>query len=206
MSQHHQSLLNQSLLHSLKKNEQDSIDQLYVNSVIAGIRETSTQENRGQLWESLHRSLLQLKASRAALQAVAGMSGGGPSDLDILKDETRQLFHQLQEECRSFDGNWVTEVTATATTTAAAAPPPSVPIATNPPSSLSLSAINPVPQQHQGSSMLNTTGLSILDQVLGSTTSSNPNPKHLPLPASKMSEDVWSTRERHLLAENLVRT
>ena len=61
MSQHHQSLLNQSLLHSLKTNEQDSIDQLYVNSVIAGIRETSAQENRGQLWESLHRSLLQLK-------------------------------------------------------------------------------------------------------------------------------------------------
>ena len=92
--------MNQSLLHSLETTQQDSIDQLYVNSVIANIRETSSHENRGRLWESLHKSLLQLKASRAALESVA--AAGGAAELIVLKHETKQLFIQLKKECREF--------------------------------------------------------------------------------------------------------
>jgi hypothetical protein len=98
-------LLNESFLKSLETDNPNAIDTLYVNTVVASIRNSGTAaENRGILWENLHKSLLQLKSSRAALESVA--EAEGDADLETLKTETRVLFDRLKQECSSFAGDW----------------------------------------------------------------------------------------------------
>ena len=96
-------LLNDSFLKSLQTDNPDAIDTLYVNSVVATIRRSTAAQNRGILWESLHKSLVQLMSSRAALQSVAEQAGG--EDLETLKSETRVLFDRLKRECSEFAGD-----------------------------------------------------------------------------------------------------
>jgi hypothetical protein len=95
----------------------EKIDEIYVNSVVAHIRETSIEgTSRGLLWESIHKCLLQLKGCKAALESVA--SAGGDADLDVLKEETKQLFYKLKQECRDFSSGKWEMLTSTANSTA----------------------------------------------------------------------------------------
>ena len=103
MPARNQALLNATLVASTAATV--DLDSLYVNSVVHSIRaEGMGGAARGKLWESLHRALLGIRTSKAALQAVAS-AGGAALGGDVLKEETRELFHSLRDECANF-GTW----------------------------------------------------------------------------------------------------
>eukprot|EP00946_MAST-07B_sp_MAST-7B-sp1_P004506 g4506.t1 len=103
MPSKNQALMDETLLQSAAP--EVDLDALYVNSVVHSIRAQGTGGvARGKLWESLHRALLGLRSSKAAMRAVAS-AGGASHGGDILKEETRQLFYKLCDECSNF-GNW----------------------------------------------------------------------------------------------------
>jgi len=185
-----QSLLNQSLLKSLEHSNSDAIDALYVNSVIANIRETNSTEHRGQLWESLHKSLLQVKSTKAALEAIAAAEHD--PNLNVLKHETRELYIKLKAECKSFAGmdetnmNDDSALASKSITTAASS-------FTSLPNAKSLSSTTFVETNTNNNI---TQSRSIIDQALGNST----------LKVKEVHKSTWTLKDRHFVSVEVVNT
>ena len=185
-----QSLLNQSLLKSLEHSNSDAIDALYVNSVIANIRETNSTEHRGQLWESLHKSLLQVKSTKAALEAIAAAEHD--PNLNVLKHETRELYIKLKAECKSFAGmdetnmNDDSALASKSITTAASS-------FTSLPNAKSLSSTTFVETNTNNNI---TQSRSIIDQALGNST----------LKVKEVHKSTWTLKDRHFVSIEVVNT
>lgn len=183
-------LVNQTLLKST--NASVDLDTLYVNSVVHSIRSEGTGDvARGKLWESLHRALLGLRSSKAALEAVA--SAGGTVNGDILKEETRELFHQLRDECSNF-GSWK-KIPSSGSTLS----PRSVSAVRDLPAINSMSANN----QHE-IPRNETTSENILDMVLGQTKNTNASGKTSGV-NGQTQVSSWQAAEREILADELLR-
>ena len=188
-----QALMNATLVASTAADV--DLDSLYVNSVVHSIRAEGTGgAARGKLWESLHRALLGVRSSKAVLQAVAN-AGGTALAGDVLKDETRALFHSLRDECANF-GNWNNVSTRSTSETPALSPRSALMSVT------SLPAIVPSPINSNKMNIAPvTTSEDMLDAVLGATPSENvtsaidPNQPHI---------KTWSSAERHELASQLL--
>jgi hypothetical protein len=173
MPARNQALLNATLVASTAATV--DLDSLYVNSVVHSIRaEGMGGAARGKLWESLHRALLGIRTSKAALQAVAS-AGGAALGGDVLKEETRELFHSLRDECANF-GTWDNRASAAGGGEVPALSPRSALM-----SATSLPAIVPSPVHDNSSSNNNnsdfdrldpsaTTSEDVLNSVLGTTS------------------------------------
>ena len=182
------SLMNQSYLASLETSNSDAIDTLYVNSVIANVRSTSSQEHRGKLWESLHKSLLQVKSTRAALEAIAAAEHD--TTLNVLEQETRDLFYKLKQECKAFGGDWGQEATAATAATAATIADTAATIVPE-----FLSAPTHIPTMQSSLSPRQST--SIIDRALGVSDMKK-------IDCGK-EVSTWTIKDRHTVAENTIK-
>jgi hypothetical protein len=205
MPARNQALLNATLVASTAATV--DLDSLYVNSVVHSIRaEGMGGAARGKLWESLHRALLGIRTSKAALQAVAS-AGGAALGGDVLKEETRELFHSLRDECANF-GTWDNRASAAGGGEVPALSPRSALM-----SATSLPAIVPSPVHDNSSSNNNnsdfdrldpsaTTSEDVLNSVLGTTSPKLKRSAAVNLDQPQVHS--WSSSERRTLAGQLL--